>query len=174
MPSPKTAPKSGPHHARSQRTHKVLRAVGMVMTAGLVFAGTAVAATYADIQNSLSVSDVTGLVPEGPGVEAQDPDDPFAGKSLNILVMGTDYRDAENAAIAGEEDGMRSDTTFVVHISGDRTSMEVVSIPRDSLVAIPACNLTDGTTTKPRKSAMFNEAFQIGAGKDEDMVGAAA
>ena len=39
---------------------------------------------------------VEGASPEPP----RDPDDPFAGKALNILVMGTDYRDAENAAIA--------------------------------------------------------------------------
>ena len=86
--------------------------------------------------------------------DAPPPDDPFAGKALNILVMGTDYRDAENAAIAGEEEGMRSDTTFVVHVSGDRTRMEVVSIPRDSLVDIPSCNLSNGSTSKPRKASV--------------------
>lgn len=173
MPSPKTAPKSGPHHARSQRSHAVSRVVGMVATAALAFVGTGAVATYADMQNSLDVSDVSGLVAGG-SAEPRDPDDPFAGKALNILVMGTDYRDAENAAIAGEEDGMRSDTTFVVHVSGDRSRMEVVSIPRDSLVDIPSCNLADGSTTEPRRGAMFNEAFQIGAGNDENMIGAAA
>ncbi|WP_210410941.1 LCP family protein [Oerskovia sp. KBS0722] len=174
MPSPKTASKSGPHHARSQRTHKVLRAVGMLTTAALVFVGSAAVATYVDFQNAVVVSDVSDLVVGASPEPPRDPDDPFAGQALNILVMGTDYRDAENAAIAGEEEGMRSDTTFVVHVSGDRTRMEVVSIPRDSLVTIPACNLTNGSTTKVRKNAMFNEAFQIGAGNDDDMVGAAA
>ncbi|KRC35399.1 transcriptional regulator [Oerskovia sp. Root918] len=174
MPSPKTASKSGPHHARSLRSHKALRIVGMVATGSLVFAGTAAAAMYVDFQNAVDVSDVSDLVEGASPEPPRDPDDPFAGKALNILVMGTDYRDAENAAIAGEEEGMRSDTTFVVHVSGDRTRMEVVSIPRDSLVDIPSCNLSDGSTSKPRKDTMFNEAFQIGAGQDDDMVGAAA
>lgn len=173
MPSPKSASKSGPHHARFLRSHKVLRATGMVVTAALVLVGSAAVATYVDFQNSLDVSDVSNLVDDVPAAP-RDPDDPFAGQALNILVMGTDYRDAANAAIAGEEDGMRSDTTFVVHVSGDRTRIEIVSIPRDSLVNIPACNLSDGTTTKPRKNAMFNEAFSIGSGGGDDMVGAAA
>ncbi len=174
MPSPKTASKSGPHHARSLRSHKALRIVGMVATGSLVLAGTAATAMYVDFQSTLDVSDVSGLVVGASPEPPRDPDDPFAGKALNILVMGTDYRDAENAAIAGEEEGMRSDTTFVVHVSGDRTRMEVVSIPRDSLVDIPSCNLSDGSTSKPRKDTMFNEAFQIGAGQDDDLVGAAA
>ncbi|MFD6093237.1 LCP family protein [Oerskovia sp. NPDC060338] len=174
MPSPKSASKSGPHHARSQRSHKALRVVGMVATGCLAFAGTAAAAMYVDFQSSVVVSDVSNLVEGASPEPPRDPDDPFAGKALNILVMGTDYRDAENAAIAGEEEGMRSDTTFVVHVSGDRTRMEVVSIPRDSLVDIPSCNLSDGSTSKPRKATMFNEAFQIGAGQDDDLVGAAA
>lgn len=174
MPSPKTATKSGPHHARSLRSHKVLRAVGLVTTAGLAFGAVGGAAAYIDWQSAVTVSDVSGLVDPPPTPVEPDPNDPYAGKALNILVMGTDYRDEENAALAGKEEGMRSDTTFVVHVSGDRTRMEVVSIPRDSLVAIPSCNLSNNSTTKPRKSAMFNEAFQIGAGNDSDMVGAAA
>src|SRR5665647_2972681 len=58
---------------------------------------------------------------------------------------------------------MRSDTTMLAHISADRTHIEVVSIPRDTLVDIPACTLPDGTTTEPQYDAMFNSAFQLGA-----------
>ena len=174
MPRPKTAAKSGPHHARSLRTHKVLRAVGMVTTAALVFVGSAAVATYVDFQNSLDVSDVSALVdpPETP-LAPPDPNDPYAGQALNILVMGTDYRDEENAELAGAEEGMRSDTTFVVHVSGDRKRIEVVSIPRDSLVEIPPCNLSDGRTTR-KQTGMFNSAFEIGSGGVDDLVGAAA
>ena len=175
MPSPKTASNSGPHHARSQRTHKVLRATGLVTTAVLAFGVVGGAAAYMDWQSAVTVSDVSALVDSPSEPEApRDPDDPYAGKALNILVMGTDYRDEENAELAGAEDGMRSDTTFVVHISGDRSRIEVVSIPRDSLVDIPACNLSDGRTTRKQNDAMFNSAFEIGSGGVDDMVGAAA
>ncbi|MDF2808492.1 MAG: transcriptional regulator [Cellulosimicrobium sp.] len=165
----------GPHHARALRSHRVARAVGLVLTGALVFVAVGAGAVYLDLKSKITVSDVSGLVVGGPTAEPpKDPSDPFAGKSLNILVMGTDYRDAENAAIAGEEEGMRSDTTFIVHVSGDRTRMEVVSIPRDSLVELPACNLPDGSMSGPRRSAMFNEAFQIGSGGVDDMTYAAA
>ncbi|MGN6241162.1 MAG: LCP family protein [Cellulosimicrobium cellulans] len=168
-------PSGGPHHARALRSHRVARAVGLVLTGALVFVAVGAGAVYLDLKSKITVSDVSGLVVGGPTVEPpKDPSDPFAGKALNILVMGTDYRDAENAAIAGEEDGMRSDTTFIVHVSGDRTRMEVVSIPRDSLVDLPACNLPDGSMSGPRRNTMFNEAFQIGSGGVDDMTYAAA
>lgn len=168
-------PTGGPHHARALRSHRVARAIGLVLTGALAFVAVGAGAVYLDLKSKITVSDVSDLVVGGPTQEPpKDPSDPFAGRALNILVMGTDYRDAENAAIAGEEEGMRSDTTFIVHVSGDRTRMEVVSIPRDSLVDLPACNLPDGSMSSPRRSTMFNEAFQIGSGGVDDMTYAAA
>lgn len=130
-------------------------------------------AAYLDLKGQIGVSDVSGLVRGGPTPSA-DPDDPFTGRSLNILVMGTDLRGGENTEIAGAGDGgMRSDTTMLVHLSGDRTRMEVVSIPRDSLVDIPSCALADGTESGARYG-MFNSAFTIGGGAAEDLTYAAA
>ena len=117
-----------------------------------------------------------GVVPVRPGTgePACKPVDGAGASLVDRLLQHDANLTQPLGVIAGEEEGMRSDTTFVVHVSGDRTRMEVVSIPRDSLVTIPACNLTNGSTTKVRQNAMFNEAFQIGAGNDDDMVGAAA
>lgn len=130
-------------------------------------------AAYLDLKGQIGVSDVSGLVRGGPTPSA-DPDDPFTGRSLNILVMGTDLRGGENTEIAGAGDGgMRSDTTMLVHLSGDRTRMEVVSIPRDSLVDIPSCAQADGTESGARYG-MFNSAFTIGGGSGEDLTYAAA
>ena len=61
-----------------------------------------------------------------------------------------------------EVDGQRSDTTIVVHISADRSRVEMVSIPRDSLVDIPSCKRSDGSESYPQYNAMFNSAFSIG------------
>ncbi len=149
--------------------------VGLVLTGALSFVAVGAGAVYLDLKSQITVSDVSDLVVGGPSEEPpQDPDDPFSGRALNVLVMGTDYRDAENAAIAGEEPGMRSDTTFIAHVSGDRTRMEVVSIPRDSLVALPECKLPDGSMSSPRRSAMFNSAFETGSGGVDDIDHAAA
>ncbi|WP_255434396.1 LCP family protein [Cellulosimicrobium sp. TH-20] len=167
-------PAGGPHHARALRSHRVVRAIGLVLTGAFVFLAVGAGAVYLDLKSKITVSDVSEYVVGMPTEEPpKDPSDPFAGKALNILVMGTDYRDAENAALAGEEEGMRSDTTFIVHVSGDRTRMEVVSIPRDSLVDLPACKLPDGSMSSPRRNTMFNEAFQIGSGGVDDMEAAA-
>ena len=129
-------------------------------------------AAYLDFKQEIGVSDVSGLV-QGP-TPSVDPDDPFTGRSLNILVLGTDLRGGENTEIAGAGDGgMRSDTTMLVHISGDRRRIEVVSIPRDSLVEIPSCKLPDGTESGT-SYGMFNSAFTIGGGAEEDLTYAAA
>lgn len=144
----------------------------LFVVGALAFLAVGGAAAYLDLKQQIGVSDVSGLV-QGPTPSA-DPDDPFTGRSLNILVMGTDLRGGENTEIAGEGDGgMRSDTTMLMHVSGDRSRIEVVSIPRDSLVEIPACKLPDGTESGATYG-MFNSAFTIGGGAEEDLTYAAA
>ncbi len=154
----------------------MLRGVGLVLTGAVCLAGAGVATAYVDLRNAIEVSDVDALLADRTGrpTRAADPDDPFAGHDLNVLVMGTDYRGEDNAALAGDGDEFHSDTTLLVHISGDRTRLEIVSIPRDSLVDIPACPLPGGGESSPRSNAMFNEAFTIGGGPDKDVAGAAA
>ncbi|WP_223304752.1 LCP family protein [Cellulomonas sp. B6] len=164
----------GPQHARTLRP-SVARVPALVLTGVLTLLASGAAAVYLDLRAQIDVSDVSGLVVATPraGATTAPPDDPFAGDAMNILVMGTDLRDAENAALAGEADGMRSDTTMLVHVAGDRTWAEVVSIPRDSLVELPECALPGGGRSKPR-TTMFNEAFSIGAGPEQDVDHAAA
>ncbi len=148
----------------------------MVTTAAVAFVGVGAAAAYIDLRSQMEVHDITELVGDDlPVVEpTKDPDDPFAGKALNILVMGTDMRDEANAEIAGGGGEFASDTTLVVHVSGDRRRMEVVSIPRDSLVTIPECVRPDGTRTYEQYGAMFNSAFATGGGPEQDLAHAAA
>ncbi|GAA2241762.1 LCP family protein [Promicromonospora sukumoe] len=161
-----------PRHLRHQRSHRAARAAALVVVGALALVAAGGAAAYLDLKQQIGVSDVSGLV-KGPTPSA-DPDDPFTGRSLNILVMGTDLRGGENTKIAGEGDGgMRSDTTMLVHVSGDRSRMEVVSIPRDSLVDIPSCKLPDGSESGATYG-MFNSAFTIGGGAEEDLTYAAA
>jgi LCP family protein required for cell wall assembly len=145
--------------------------VTLFVVGAVTLAGVAAAAVYLDLKDEIGVSDVSGLV-EVP--KPADPDDPFTGRSLNILLLGTDLRGGENTEIAGAGDGgMRSDTTMLVHVSGDRSRIEVVSIPRDSLVEIPSCELPDGSESGATYG-MFNSAFTIGGGAEEDLTHAAA
>ncbi|VEH26028.1 LCP family protein [Cellulomonas fimi] len=50
----------------------------------------------------------------------------------------------------------------------------MVSIPRDSLVDIPACPVTGGGTTRASEHTMFNEAFSRGWDAGQDLASAAA
>ncbi len=74
--------------------------------------------------------------------------DPDEGKSLNILLLGSDEGEpqsgqskdttvAEDATAAKWPSGKyRSDTMMIAHISADRRSVHLVSIPRDTYTTI--------------------------------------
>lgn len=154
-------------HARSLRGHPLARGTALVAAAAVAFGATGAATAYVRIENNIATADVTELLGERPvQMQPVDPDDPNAGQPLNILVMGSDVRDGENAEIGGAVDGMRSDTTILLHVSADRQRVEMISIPRDSHVEIPACDRSDGTSSTPRDTR-FNEAFSIGSASGE-------
>lgn len=164
-------------HATKPRTHHVRHAIALTVVAVLAFTATGVATAYTRFQSNvdvLDVSDLVGAAPQPTASVAPDPDDPKAGQAVNILLLGSDERDGENGEIGGVVEGMRSDTTIVVHISADRTRAELISIPRDSLVEIPSCTMSDGSTSRARSNAMFNEAFATGWDQGGDLVSAAA
>ncbi|GAA2455524.1 LCP family protein [Streptomyces macrosporus] len=79
----------------------------------------------------------------------------------NILLIGSDDRGGDNGKYGRDSGTQRSDTTILLHLSADRSSATGVSIPRDLMVEIPACERPDGTTVEPR-FAQFNWAFQLG------------
>jgi len=127
----------------------------------LVLALVAIGVAVIRLQTNISAVDVTDQLgtdrpslasPTGPGV--------FAGP-LTIAVFGDDTRDGDNGFIGGAEGGGRSDTTLVVHLNAARTQVQVVSIPRDSMVQRPTCTRSDGTTI-PATFEMFNAAYAQG------------
>ncbi len=86
--------------------------------------------------------------------------------SKNILVVGSDSRDGDNAGYGEGLTTMQSDTLMVLHIPANREWATVVSLPRDSWVRIPACDKGDGSTSDPH-SFKINEAFAIGGTSGE-------
>ncbi|MER7560008.1 LCP family protein [Nocardioides sp. NPDC126508] len=66
-----------------------------------------------------------------------------AAGALNILLLGTDGRTGGEATTGSEATAswtpgeQRADTMMLLHLSADRRSASVVSIPRDSWVRIP-------------------------------------
>ena len=157
----------------------MLRAVSLTLTAVLLLGASSFAALAAKLNSNIHQVDVNSLLGDpsptnGASVEAA-PTDPNAGRPINILVLGSDQRNGANAAIGGADGGsMNSDTAIVLHISANRDRVEAVSIPRDSLVDIPACQGTNGKKSWPQTSAMFNSAFGIGWQLGQDVASAAA
>lgn len=152
----------------------------------VLFAGTAGAILYNDITGAVnkSVIDTSHLVasPESSQSETAPKDDTpldsFEGRAVNLLVLGTDARVGQGN-ITGPEDtdeSMRADTTLIMHISADRQSATVVSIPRDIWMLIPECQLSDGSVSY-EQWGQFNWAFFFGSGGGTDsdaMAGAIA
>ena len=85
--------------------------------------------------------------------QAGDRPGPAPGNAQNILIMGSDYLPELGTA--------RSDTVLLVHLSGDRQRVQVVSVPRDLMVSIPACRTTDGGVSSARY-AQLNWSFALG------------
>lgn len=54
-----------------------------------------------------------------------------AQDAKNILILGSDTRDLSNTS------GSRSDTIILAHLPKDRSSAQLVSIPRDTWVSVP-------------------------------------
>ncbi len=79
--------------------------------------------------------------------------------SLNILLMGSDSREGENARY-GVEAGRRSDTTILLHISPGGENAIGISFPRDSMVQMPSCKTKRGVV--PPQFGMINAAYSNG------------
>jgi LCP family protein required for cell wall assembly len=152
------------------RSHRVARTVGLVVLATVVFGTAAAGFTVLRLRGNVTTLDsVAGLVapPTSAGegaAETPTPDDPMEGRAVNILVLATDDRSGENAALAGADPGGGSDTTLIVHLAADRSRADIVSIPRDSRAQIPACHLDrDPAGAMSRaQEGKFNKAFAIG------------
>ncbi|WP_407316871.1 LCP family protein [Isoptericola halotolerans] len=160
--APRQAPTRGPAHARSLRRHSVVRAVGMVATAVVAFAGVGAATAAVTLTGNIRTVDAdAALGTDRPEVVA--PEDPSAGSPLNILLLGSDSRGGDNADVVGDGvSGARSDTTMVMHLSADRSRVELMSIPRDTTIDVPACPTSSGGETAPMYGVKFNAAFAQG------------
>lgn len=81
--------------------------------------------------------------------------------AMNILIMGSDARAGQGSGfgkVSKYGNSARSDTTLLVHLYEGHHQALAVSIPRDSLVTIPACTREDGSTTG-EWTTKFNAAF---------------
>ncbi|MBF0971546.1 MAG: LCP family protein, partial [Actinomyces graevenitzii] len=161
-----TASKLPPRHSAKELVNHRLRRFFYSTLAVVLFITSFGAMAWHDLQSSVNQIDANqfriGNRPNKPV------NDDYDGRAVNILVMGTDSRQGANNIDGGAatESSARSDTTMIMHISADRKRIQVVSIPRDTMVDIPECKSADGTITDSMY-AQFNTAFANGAGSGD-------
>ena len=130
--------------------------VGVVVVASLSWLG------LGHVSGQISRIDVFGTLKNRPAKTSE---------ALNYLVVGSDSREGltkaqikalkvGSTAVAA---GGRSDTMLLVHISKTRDAAFIVSIPRDTLVTVPAHKSQDGTRDIPARPGKINAAFAFGA-----------
>ncbi|HEY1820117.1 MAG TPA: LCP family protein [Trebonia sp.] len=102
---------------------------------------------------NIQQDDITGLLGDQP-VNTHP-------QAENIMVLGSDSRQGLSKAYGSGLVTDQSDTLMIIHIPADRKWAEVMSVPRDSWVNIPACQMGNGQLSSPTQYKV-NEAFAIG------------
>jgi LCP family protein required for cell wall assembly len=91
---------------------------------------------------------------------------PKFGDAMNLLLIGSDSRSGANARLGGHDQGQRSDTVMIVHISPRAGHIYVMSFPRDTVVPIIACNAERGygagQKAVPGEVEQLNSTFAYG------------
>lgn len=97
--------------------------------------------------------------------------DPFGRTPLNVLVLGSDSRGtAEDCRLGGDcpqgptTAGRNADVEMLVHLSADRSNISVLSIPRDTVTALPACHDRSTGARVGARTGQINGTFTYGAG----------
>ncbi|MEU9154280.1 LCP family protein [Streptomyces sp. NPDC048417] len=104
--------------------------------------------------------------------------DAFGRTPINILVIGSDGRtSSEDCKLGGgcKETGVQTgngnaDVEMVVHISADRSNATVMSIPRDTMVNVPACKDSASGQSTSGYYGQVNSALEYGPACQVDTI----
>ena len=159
------------HSAVNYGRFGLLRGALAILLAGVLFVVSSAGFVYAKLSNQFA-NRVVNIDAYSTDDQNNATPDSFEGRAVNILVVGTDSRSGASGELgAGDADdvpGLRNDSTMVIHVSADRSRVQIVSIPRDTLVDIPSCQHRDGTTSEPTSDDMFNNAMVYGSNGGDD------
>jgi LCP family protein required for cell wall assembly len=136
------------------RRHRKLLAwtagILVVLIVGLVVTGYAMLRHFNDNLHQVNISGLLGRQPANLHPQAE-----------NIALIGSDTRLGMGGQYGTGLTTDQSDTLMIIHIPADRQWAEVMSIPRDSYVNIPSCEMGDGQLSSPTQFKI-NEAFALG------------
>ncbi|MFI8995966.1 LCP family protein [Streptomyces sp. NPDC053542] len=108
-----------------------------------------------------------GLLDLGDGGLKKPEPNAFGQTPMNILLLGSDSRNSkENVKLGGAKADVGrkplADVQMLLHVSADRSSMSVLSIPRDTRVTIPECTDPKSGEKYPQTTAPINQSLQHG------------
>src|SRR5579875_1510570 len=144
-------PLSPPRPRRRRR--RVLIWTASVTACVVALAAAGVFLVYRHLNGNIQQRDVSGLL----GTQPVD----LHPQAENILIVGSDTRFGQGKGYGTGLVTDQSDTTMIMHIAANRQWAEVMSIPRDSYVAIPSCKEGNGQMSAPH-TFKINEAFALG------------
>ncbi|MGW4462988.1 LCP family protein [Micromonospora sp. NBC_01796] len=132
--------------SKHRRTKRIILITALVFA--LLGGGGAMAAGLylRSLESGIARVDAFNEVPEESRPEK------VADGAMNILLLGSDTRDPSS------ESGSRTDTIILAHLTADKSSAQLVSIPRDTWVHVPASK--DGR--RGNKEAKINASFAWG------------
>lgn len=126
MVTPSPEPTDGSERPRRRRRWR--RVVLISLAVVLLLGGGAVVAGGLYLR---SVESGIDRVDAFEDVPAESRPEPVVEGAMNIMILGSDSRDPESTG------GSRTDTIILAHLPKDRSSAQLVSIPRDTWVSVP-------------------------------------
>ncbi len=153
LPPGTAPPDDGPPPRRRGRRRKVLIWTASITAGVVALAAVGVFLVYRHLNGNIQQRDVSGLL----GSQPVD----LHPQAENILIIGSDSRFGLSGSYGRNLVTDQSDTTMIMHIAANRQWAEVMSIPRDSYVSIPACKMGNGQMSAAQ-TFKINEAFALG------------
>lgn len=162
-----TAVGAARHLGKDRRMPTWLKAVTWVASLAVLSAVVFAGYWFIRLQANLKTA------PLNAGSSPTDTIDQATGR-MQILILGSDTRDGDNAEYGTADDSTgygQSDVMMMMDISEDNSRVSVISFPRDLLVDIPECTDQETGETYPARTSMINEAMaQAGIGCAVDTV----
>ncbi|MEH0933651.1 LCP family protein [Micromonospora psammae] len=131
-----------PRRRRGRRIALIVLLALALLAGGGVLAG---GLYYRSVNSSIDRVDAFTGVPEESRPQV------VAKGAMNIMILGSDSRDPGNAG------GSRSDTIILAHLPKDRSSAQLISIPRDTWTHVPRSKEGRGG-----RAAKINAAYAWG------------
>lgn len=144
------------HKRKPSRRATTIKVLGVTLVVLALTTALTVVFVVRHLNGNLQVVDISTKLQDRPSKVL---DEAASDEPLNILVMGSDTREGAGNAIDQETGSEASDTTILIHVSADRQRAYGISIPRDSMVDRPDCDLG---AIPAEDYVMWNEAFSLG------------